>query len=237
MLAVMSLEVIGVILAGYASGSKWALFGGMREAAQMVSYEIPMSICVVIPIITAGSLNLNEIGGMQSGHLGNWIIFHDPFSFLAFFVYFVCATASCKRAPFDLAEAESELVAGFLTEYSGFRWSFFFLAEYASMFAVSGIAALLFLGGWHTGIPGLDGSLGDLRETGGIPGYLINVLGFLVFLLSALQSQAMYGVLLASTIVSALVADFLLMPALVLTFKPFGPEGKGLGDEHLTADA
>ena len=185
MLAVMSLEVIGVILAGYSSGSKWSLFGAMREAAQMISYEIPMAICVVIPIIAAGSLNLNEIGGMQSGHLGNWLIFNDPFTFLAFFVYFVCATASCKRAPFDLAEAESELVAGFLTEYSGFRWSFFFLAEYASMFAVSGIAALLFLGGWHTGIPGLDGSLVDLRETGGIPGYLINVLGFLVFLVKS----------------------------------------------------
>ena len=183
MLAVMSLEVIGVILAGYASGSKWALFGGMREAAQMVSYEIPMSICVVIPIITAGSLNLNEIGGLQSGHLGNWIIFHDPFSFLAFFVYFVCATASCKRAPFDLAEAESELVAGFLTEYSGFRWSFFFLAEYASMFAVCGIAVLLFLGGWHTGIPGLDGILDGPRygSDAYVWTWLANALGFGVF--------------------------------------------------------
>ena len=183
MLAVMSLEVIGVILAGYASGSKWALFGGMREAAQMVSYEIPMSICVVIPIITAGSLNLNEIGGLQSGHLGNWIIFHDPFSFLAFFVYFVCATASCKRAPFDLAEAESELVAGFLTEYSGFRWSFFFLAEYASMFTVCGIAVLLFLGGWHTGIPGLDGILDGPRYSSDsfVWTWLANALGFGVF--------------------------------------------------------
>ncbi len=183
MLAVMSLEVIGVILAGYSSGSKWALFGGMREAAQMVSYEIPMSICVVIPIITAGSLNLNEIGGLQSGHLGNWIVFHDPFSFLAFFIYFVCATASCKRAPFDLAEAESELVAGFLTEYSGFRWSFFFLAEYASMFAVCGIAVLLFLGGWHTGIPGLDGILDGPRYSSDsfVWTWLANALGFGVF--------------------------------------------------------
>ena len=183
MLAVMSLEVIGVILAGYASGSKWALFGGMREAAQMVSYEIPMSLCVVIPIITAGSLNLHEIGGLQSGHLGNWISFHDPFSFLAFFVYFVCATASCKRAPFDLAEAESELVAGFLTEYSGFRWSFFFLAEYASMFAVCGIAVLLFLGGWHTGIPGLDGILDGPRygSDAYVWTWLANALGFGVF--------------------------------------------------------
>ena len=149
----------------------------------MVSYEIPMSICVVIPIITAGSLNLNEIGGLQSGHLGNWIIFHDPFSFLAFFVYFVCATASCKRAPFDLAEAESELLAGYLTEYSGFRWSFFFLAEYASMFAVCGIAVLLFLGGWHTGIPGLDGILDGPRygSDAYVWTWLANALGFGVF--------------------------------------------------------
>ena len=78
-------------------------------------------------------------------------MFHDPFTFVAFFIFFITATASCKRAPFDLAEAESELVAGFHTEYSGMRWSYFFLAEYASMFAVSGLAALLFLGGWHTG--------------------------------------------------------------------------------------
>ena len=183
MLAVMSLEVIGVILAGYSSGSKWALFGGMREAAQMVSYEIPMSICVVIPVITAGSLNLNEIGAMQSGWAANWILFNDPFTFFAFFIYFVCATASCKRAPFDLAEAESELVAGFLTEYSGFRWSFFFLAEYASMFAVCGIAVLLFLGGWHTGIPGLDPLINGLRYTSEswVFSWLANLLGFTVF--------------------------------------------------------
>ncbi len=150
-LALMSLEVLGIILAGYSSGSKWALFGAMREAAQMVSYEIPMAICALIPLLIAGSLNLQVVGRMQSGGFWNWFIFHDPFAFFAFFCYFTVATASVKRAPFDLAEAESELVAGFHTEYSGFRWSIFFLAEYASMFAVSGIAVLLFLGGWETG--------------------------------------------------------------------------------------
>src|SRR5947209_14543553 len=155
-LAVMSTEVFGIILGAYGSGSKWALFGGMREAAQMVSYEVPMAICVLVPVIVAGSMDLNRIGQLQSGAVWNWYVFNDPFTFLAFWTYFCCATAQCKRAPFDLAEAESELVAGFHTEYSGLRWSFFFMAEYASMFAVSGIATLLFLGGWGTGLVPLE---------------------------------------------------------------------------------
>ena len=141
MLAVMSTEVFGIILAGYGSGSKWALFGGMREAAQMVSYEVPMAMCVLVPVIVAGRMDLNYIAQQQTGGFWNWYVFHDPFTFVAFWTYFTCATASCKRAPFDLAEAESELVAGFHTEYSGLRWSFFFMAEYGSMFAVSGIAS------------------------------------------------------------------------------------------------
>src|SRR5260370_33607844 len=105
-----------------------------------------------MPVLVAGSMNLTTIGQQQTGLFLNWYLFHDPFTFGAFWVFFTCATASCKRAPFDLAEAESELVAGFHTEFSGLRWSFFFMAEYGSMFAVSGIATLLFLGGWHTGV-------------------------------------------------------------------------------------
>ena len=111
----------------------------------------------------------------QAGWFVNWYIFHDPFTFCAFWTYFTCATASCKRAPFDLAEAESELVAGFHTEYSGLRWSFFFMAEYGSMFAVSGIAMILFLGGWK---PGARFELTDLL--GPIVGNLINVGVFIV---------------------------------------------------------
>lgn len=152
LLAVLSSEVFGVLLAGYSSANKWSLFGGVREAAQVVSYEVPRSLCVLVPICIAGTLNLNTIAKQQEGWFWNWYLFHDPFTFVAFFIFFIVATASCKRAPFDLAEAESELVAGFLTEYSGMRWSYFFLAEYASMFAVSALAALLFLGGWHTGV-------------------------------------------------------------------------------------
>jgi NADH-quinone oxidoreductase subunit H len=176
MLAVMSTEVFGIILAGYGSGSKWSLFGGMREAAQMVSYEVPMAICVLIPVIVTGTMNLNRIGQEQSGPFWNWLIFHDPFTFCAFWTYFTCATASCKRAPFDLAEAESELVAGFHTEYSGLRWSFFFMAEYASMFAVSGIAIMLFLGGWNLGVLPWPAT----EKLGPVLGNILNVVVFIV---------------------------------------------------------
>src|SRR5262245_2403931 len=185
MLAVLSSEIFGVILAGYGSGSKWSLFGGIREAAQVVSYEVPRAICVLVPVIVAGTLNLSEATRQQAGGFFNWFVFHDPFTFGAFWVFFTCATASCKRAPFDLAEAESELVAGFHTEYSGFRWSFFFMAEYGSMFAASGIATLLFLGGWHLGF--LPSELSDwlYRASGGqtwlwVLGNVINVLVFIV---------------------------------------------------------
>lgn len=172
MLGAMSSEVFGIILGGYGSGSKWALFGGMREAAQVVSYEVPRALSVLVPLIVAGTMNLSEISRQQAGFFWNWYVFHDPFTFCAFWTFFTCGTASCKRAPFDLAEAESELVAGFHTEYSGFRWLIFFMAEYGSMFAISGIAVLLFLGGWHTGLwPwGLSGLLGNT----------LNVLVFIV---------------------------------------------------------
>ena len=176
-LAVHSLEVLGVILAGYASGSKWALFGGMRQAAQLVSYEIPLGICAVIPVMAVGSMDLNVIAEAQAGSAWNWLVVANPFQFLAFLVLFVVTLAATKRAPFDLAEAESELVAGFLTEYSGMRWSFFFLAEYASMFFVSGLSVMLFLGGWWTGIGPLDAWV---EQTLG--GYSLRVLGLGVFL-------------------------------------------------------
>ncbi len=172
-LAVLSLEVLGIILAGYSSGSKWALFGGMREAAQMVSYEVPLGITAVIPVVAAGTMNLGEIVAMQSGGFWNWFVLRDPFTFLAFFVFFTVTLASNKRAPFDLAEAESELVAGFHTEYSGMRWSFFFLAEYASMYFVSALGAILFLGGWWTGLGGLDAWI-----TENVWGFGGRVLGF-----------------------------------------------------------
>jgi NADH-quinone oxidoreductase subunit H len=183
MLAVMSSEVFGVILGGYGSGSKWALFGGMREAAQVVSYEVPRALSVLVPVMVGGTMNLNTVAQQQTGWIWHWYVFHDPFTFCAFWTFFTCGTASCKRAPFDLAEAESELVAGFHTEYSGFRWLIFFMAEYGSMFAISGIAVHLFLGGWHLGF--LPWELSDkLGELGGTPlwvvGNVINVIVFIV---------------------------------------------------------
>jgi NADH-quinone oxidoreductase subunit H len=152
-MAVSGLEIFGVILGGYASGSKWSLYGAMREAAQVISYEIPMGLCVVVPVLIAGSMDLVTIGNNQAGWVWNWYIFHDPFTFVTFWIYFTCAVAHTNRAPFDLPEAESELVAGFMTEYSGFRWAAFFMAEYGTMLAISALAAILFLGGWNGPIP------------------------------------------------------------------------------------
>jgi len=150
LLAVLSVEVMGVILAGWGSSSKWAVYGAMREACQMVSYEVPLGISIICGVLTAGTLNLLELSFLQGRGLWDWFIFHNPFIFIAFVIYFIASLASNKRAPFDLPESESELVAGFHTEYSGLRFSFFFFSEYAAMFVVGGIQAALFLGGWNS---------------------------------------------------------------------------------------
>jgi len=150
LLAVLSVEVLGTLLAGWGSNSKWALYGAMREACQMVSYEIPLGISIIVGVLVAGTLNLSELGYLQAGGVHTWLAFHNPFIMIAVLIYFVASLASNKRAPFDLPEAESELVAGFLTEYSGLRWSFFFMAEYSAMLVVGCIMAALFLGGWNS---------------------------------------------------------------------------------------
>ena len=145
-----SLAVIALILAGWSSNNKWALFGGMRSAAQIISYEIPAGISLVVVIMLASSLNMQEIIAYQSGGLFNWIIFDNPFMPIVFVIFFVSALAETNRTPFDLPESESELVAGFVTEYSGTRYAIFFLSEYANMFVVSAVAAAAFLGGWQS---------------------------------------------------------------------------------------
>jgi NADH-quinone oxidoreductase subunit H len=119
----------------------------------MVSYEIPLGMSLLVPIMTAGALKLSTIGNLQSGGFSTWLAFANPFTFIAAGAYFLAALASCKRAPFDLPEAESELVSGYHTEYSGFRFSLFFFAEYAEMYAVSALATILFFGAWHSPLP------------------------------------------------------------------------------------
>lgn len=155
--AVASVEVIGILMAGWASNNKWALFGTMRLITQLVSYEIPIGIAFVTIIAISGSFSLQDVTHAQEGWIWNWFLFRNPFLFVGFFVYYVASLAETKRAPFDLPEAESELVAGFHTEYSGMRFSIFFLAEYAAMYVVGALAAVLFLGGWYTGIGPVDG--------------------------------------------------------------------------------
>jgi len=154
-LAFQAIEVIGILMAGWGPGSKWSLYGGMRLAAQMLSYEIPMGLCVLVVIFLAGSLNLGEIVAWQSQGpwILGWAIFRSPAAFVAFFMFYIAGLAGTKRAPFDLPEAESELVAGYHTEYSGLRFAFFFMSEYAAMYVVCALAAILFLGGWHGPIP------------------------------------------------------------------------------------
>jgi NADH-quinone oxidoreductase subunit H len=152
-LSLTSIEVVGVIMAGWASNSKWSVLGAMREVAQVISYELPLALSALVVVVLAGTLNLTGIVHQQEGAIWNWYLFRGPFAFAAFFVFFTAALAGLKRAPFDLPEAESELVAGFHTEYTGFRFAVFFLAEYSAMILFSMVTAVLFLGGWSPGFP------------------------------------------------------------------------------------
>jgi len=156
-----SMTTIGVVMAGWASNSKWTIYGAMREAAQVVAYEIPLGISLLVPVMVAGTFDLRAASAMQADFLGlGWFIFKNPFMLPAGVLYLVAALAETKRAPFDLPEAESELVAGFMTEYSGIRWSFFFMEEYAAMFLMSAVGAVFFLGGFESPLTHLAGQLG-----------------------------------------------------------------------------
>ncbi|SFA39213.1 NADH-quinone oxidoreductase subunit H [Anoxybacillus pushchinoensis] len=148
-IAVSGLTTVGVVTGAWASNNKYALLGGMRAAAQMISYEVPLVMSVIGVILLAGSLNLNDIVEAQKDV---WFIIAQPIGFL---VFLIAAVAELNRTPFDLPEAESELVAGFHVEYSGFRWAFFMLAEYVYFFAMAALTTVLFLGGWHP-LPFLD---------------------------------------------------------------------------------
>ena len=150
-LGITSMGVYGVALAGWASNSKYSLLGGLRASAQMISYEVSLGLSLVGVLIMSGSLSLREIvdaqGGRFWGFIPRWNIFHGQT--IAFFIYLISAYAQTNRTPFDLPEAESELVAGYHTEYSAMKFAMFFMAEYANMVTVACLATLLFLGGWH----------------------------------------------------------------------------------------
>ncbi len=161
-LALTSLGVYGVILAGWATNSKYAFLGAMRSAAQIVAYEIAMGFALVGVLMAGGSLNLGDIVAAQSGGFSNWFLI--PLLPL-FLVYWISGVAETNRAPFDVAEGESEIVAGFHVEYSGVAFALFFLAEYANMVLISGLTAIFFLGGWASPFEGI----GFLQQWGDIP--------------------------------------------------------------------
>jgi NADH-quinone oxidoreductase subunit H len=181
-LAFTSIGAYGIILGGWASNSKYSLLGGLRSAAQVISYELNVGLAIVGCLLLAGSLSLVKITEAQAGWFWNWFIFTPPFpQIFAFVVYVISAVAETNRVPFDLPEAESELVAGFFTEYSGMRFAFYFLAEYANMILVSCIAAALFLGGWNAPAPFLQfhGSLEHLAWLSGVMWFAAKVYFFL----------------------------------------------------------
>jgi len=148
--AVSSLSVYGIIVAGWASNSKYAFLGAIRSSAQMVSYEVSIGFVIVTVLLNTGSMNLNDIIHAQAGGIGNWFAFaHFGMLFPMFIVFFISALAETNRHPFDLPEAEGELVAGYNVEYSSMSFALFFLGEYMNMILMSGMTSLLFLGGWQ----------------------------------------------------------------------------------------
>jgi NADH-quinone oxidoreductase subunit H len=144
-----TITVIAIIVAGWASNNKWSLYGAVRSAAQLVSYEVPVGLSLLAGVVMAGSLSTVDISMQQSGGIWHWFVWRCfPFSFFAALMLYIGGLAETNRTPFDLAEAESELVSGYHTEYSGFRFSLFFLAEYTNMFIASALVVILFLGGF-----------------------------------------------------------------------------------------
>jgi NADH-quinone oxidoreductase subunit H len=166
--AVTSLVVVGILMAGWASNNKWSLIGGIRSAAQIVSYEIPAALSIFTIVLITGTLSMQEIIKQQGWAPWNWFLFYSPFTFAAFWILFTALLAEGNRTPFDLPEAESELVAGFVTEYSGARYLFFFLVEWGNLYVISAILVTLFLGGWQ--VPAITGNR-----------VLLNLLQFLTF--------------------------------------------------------
>lgn len=193
LLAIISLDVIGIIMAGWSSNNKYAVLGAMRSAAQIISYEVPLTLTVLCVVVISQSLNLQEISVQQGiwttetnylfgikalgiditeiGGMLSWNIVRMPLLFIAWIIFFITSLAESNRAPFDLPEAESEIVAGYQTEYSGFRWSVIMLAEYGMMLLVCLLGVVLFFGSWNTPFPNI-GAIKLATWTSGEPGTL-----------------------------------------------------------------
>ena len=158
-LAVSSMGVYGIALAGWSSNNKYALLGGLRSSAQMISYELPLSLAIAAPLLISNTLSLRKLVERQEGSILDWNVLHGPFpQILSFLIFLIAGFAETNRVPFDLPEAENELVAGFHVEYSSMKFASFFMAEYANMITVSSMAVLLFLGGWVAPWPARYGS-------------------------------------------------------------------------------
>ena len=182
--AVTAFVVVGILVSGWASNSKWALFGGIRGAAQVLSYEIPAGIALMVPVLMAGTLSMQGIVRAQGGAPWEWFVFRNPAAFVAFFIAVTSSLAEGNRTPFDLPEAESELVAGYHAEYSGFRLAIFLMVEWANMWIMAGLAVTLFLGGWQ--VPGVtDEMYKAALGTGLVPSplwFVWQLLSMLVFI-------------------------------------------------------
>ena len=205
LLAIISLDVIGIVIAGWSSNNKYSMLGTMRSAAQIISYEVPLGLSVLCVCMVCESLDLQEISyqqsilgeqpqylfgieslGIDTGAIGGfltWNIFRMPLLAGAWIIFFIASLAECNRAPFDLPEAESEIVAGFQTEYSGFRWAVIMLAEYGMMLLVSILGAVLFFGSWNTPLPNI-GSVTLATWTSGAPGTIASTLWGIFWLMS-----------------------------------------------------
>ncbi|HEY8135611.1 MAG TPA: complex I subunit 1 family protein [Candidatus Limnocylindrales bacterium] len=212
--AVSGLTVVGLLTAGWSSFNKYSLLGGLRAAAQIVSYELPLLLAPVGIIMLAGTLSLNQIVIQQSGWFWDWYVFQQP---IAFIVFFIAAAAEGNRTPFDLTEADSEIVAGFATEYSGMRFGFFFFAEYVNVFILSALTVVLFFGGWNAPIdprPILDffhiGSLTPAIDVSSMGIWLLWVLGIGVPLLVLLVALPLWMLKSGWSFLKSLVVAFVL---------------------------
>jgi NADH-quinone oxidoreductase subunit H len=211
--AVSSVGILGIILGGWASNSHYSLLGALRSAAQLVSYEVALAFALLSGVMAAGTLSMQGIIQAQATR-GIWFVFSNyGFMIVPFAVYIIAATAETNRAPFDLPEAESELVAGFHTEYSGFRWALYFLAEYANIFVVSSVAVTLFWGGWLRPFPSVAWL--DVPLNMAFPVVLFVGSGLMTLtLVKKLKDPMQQKVLVGTALLLMLVAGFFVIPAI-----------------------